>query len=249
MSTHGNLSQYYHLYGFRGVLAMGRNRLLGRPTEITAHPPGIESPVQIRVRTSDELVYRNVLLRGEYAFDLPFSPKVIVDAGANIGTTSIYFAHKYPGAKIVAVEAETSNFEMLIKNVRSYPQITALKAALWNHDGEISVSEPDSASGAGGKWGFVTHEGKGSDKVRAITMRTLMREMCIPVIDLAKIDIEGAEQEVFEDPHWLAGLGCLMIELHDRFRPGCTEAVEPALKSFLRTQRGETTFYVRAGGL
>jgi len=76
-------------------------------------------------------------------------------------------------------------------------------------------------------------------------MNTLMREMDIPAIDLAKIDIEGAEQEVFEDPRWLSGVKCLMIELHDRFRPGCSAAVEPAMRGFARVQRAETTFYLR----
>ncbi len=225
---------------------MCANRLFGRPTEFAAYPPGIQQPVHIRINTSDEYVFHHVLAAREYAFDLPFYPKTIIDAGANIGTTAIYFAHKYPEAKIIAIEPEATNFAMLVRNVRPYSQITPVHAALWNRDGEISVGAPDPASGADGKWGCVTHTGAGSDKVRAVTMDTLMREMRIPAIDLAKIDIEGAEQEVFQDTHWLTGLRCLMIELHDQFRPGCTEAVKPALKSFARTQRGETTFYLRA---
>ena len=245
MSIRSGLTKYYGLYGLRGVLAMGGYRLFGRPKEVTAQPPGIQNPVHIRIRTTDELTYRRVLLGLEYAFDLPFSPKTIVDAGANIGTASIYFTHRYPGAKIIAIEAEASNFAVLSKNVRPYPAIIPVHAALWNRDGEISVGEPDPASGAFGEWGFVVREGGPGAKVRAVTMRTLMREMCIRAIDLVKIDIEGAEQEVFEDTRWLTGIGCLMIELHDRFRPGCSEAVERAMQGFARSQRGETTFYVR----
>lgn len=245
MSIRSCLSRYYSLYGLRGVLAMGGYRLFGLPKEITVRPPGIHNPVHIRIKTSDEVVYRDVLLAQQYAFDLPFSPKTIVDAGANIGTTSIYFAHRYPDATIIAIEPEASNFAVLLRNVQPYPLIIPLRAALWNRDGEIVVTEPDPASGASGKWGCVTHEGRGINKVPAITMDTLMRKMCIDAIDLAKIDIEGAEREVFEDTRWLSGLGCLMIEFHDRFRPGCTEAVEPTLQEFVRTQLGETTFYVR----
>ena len=157
---------------------------------------------------------------------------------------SIYFAQRYPDAKIIAVEAEASNFSVLVRNVQPYPAIIPVHAALWNRDGQISVREPNPATGAHGKWGYVTQEGPGP-RVRAVTMRTLMREMRVQAIDLVKIDIEGAEQEVFEDHQWLAGTGCLMIELHDRFRPGCLEAVEPAMRGFTHTQRGETTFYIR----
>jgi hypothetical protein len=76
-------------------------------------------------------------------------------------------------------------------------------------------------------------------------MKTLMREMAIRTIDLAKIDIEGAEIEIFMDTSWLVGMRCVMIELHDRFRSGCRESVEPQMQGFARSQRGETTFYVR----
>jgi hypothetical protein len=82
-------------------------------------------------------------------------------------------------------------------------------------------------------------------KCRAISMRTLMSEMRMPSVDLLKVDIEGAEREVFENCDWMQDIRCLMIELHDRFRPGCTEAVNSVMQGFRRLQRRETTFYVR----
>jgi len=245
MSIRDGLSGYYNNFGIRGVLAISSYRLFARPKEITGHAPGIRNPVHLRLQTTDPSTFAEILLREEYAFNLPFSPKTIVDAGANIGMASVYFAHRYPEAKVIAIEAEASNFAVLARNVQPYRAIVPVHAALWNRDGQISVGAPDPATGASGKWGFVTHECGLGAKVRAITMQTLMREMCIQAIDLAKIDIEGAEQEVFEDTRWLTGMGCLMIELHDRFRPGCSEAVEPAMQGFARSQRGETTFYVR----
>jgi len=186
-----------------------------------------------------------VLLKTEYALDLPFSPRFIVDGGANIGMASIYFARKYPKAKIFAIEPDPSNFALLVNNVRPYRGVLPIHAALWNRDGEIRVREPDPATGAYGEWGYVTREGGSGAKVRAVTMRRLMEEMHIPAVDLAKLDIEGAEREVFEDTGWLHGLGCLMIELHDRFRPGCSEVVDTAMEPFECTLGEETTFYVR----
>jgi FkbM family methyltransferase len=175
---------------------------------------------------------------------LPFTPEVIVDAGANIGMASIFFANRFPAAKIFAIEAEASNFELLTRNVRPYPKITPIHTALWNRDGQISVSEPDPSTGAAGKWGCVTHEGAGV-KVAAITMRTLMRQLQIGSIDVLKVDIEGAEKEVFEACDWVQDIRCLMIELHDRFKPGCSEAVDSAMRGFSKREKGETTFYLR----
>jgi FkbM family methyltransferase len=244
MSMMERLKCYYAIAGVRGVAAITAFRLCGLPKEITVRPPSLSRPMRLRVRTSDPTVYMEIM-RGEYDFDLPFQPKTIIDAGANIGVASIYFANKYPDAKIVAIEAEASNFDVLARNVKPYPSITPIHAALWNRDGEIVVSEPDAVSGASENWAFVTRDGGEGTRVRAVTLPTLMEELRIPVIDVAKIDIEGAEQEMFDDVGWLNGVKCVMIELHDRLRPGCSAAVEPAMQAFERTQRGMTTFFVR----
>src|SRR5437667_11569462 len=105
MSIREGLTGYYNLFGIRGVLAIAAYRLFGRPREIAAYAPGIRNPVHIRIRTTDTSTYSDILVGGEYAFDLPFAPKIIVDAGANIGMASIYFTHRYPDAKIIAIEA------------------------------------------------------------------------------------------------------------------------------------------------
>jgi len=244
MSLRNALAWHYGNLGLRGVLATSAYRLFGRPKEITVQPPGIRNPIHIRVHSSDEAIYAEIMLQGGYAFDLPFSPKTIVDVGANIGLASIYFTHRYPEARIIAIEAEASNFAMLARNVRPYPAIVPVHAALWNRDGEISVGEPDPAAGDAGKWGFITHEGFGA-KVRAVSMPMLMQEMRMPSVDLLKIDIEGAEKEVFETCDWMGNVGCLMIELHDRFKPGCSAAVNGAAQGFSKLERGETTLYVR----
>ena len=78
-----------------------------------------------------------------------------------------------------------------------------------------------------------------------MTMHTLMAEMNLDSIDLLKVDIEGAEKEVFEDCDWMQRVDCLIIELHDRFKPGCSRAVNSVTREFSRSQRGEMTLYTR----
>ncbi len=246
MSILQGLNGYYQTCGVRGVLAISTYRLVGLPKEIRIQPEGVKHAVHLRVRTTDVSVYHEILLRGEYAIDLPSPPKTIVDVGANIGMASLFFAHRYPQARIIAVEAEPSNFTMLTKNVAGYPNIVPIHAALWNKDGEISVSDPDPADGAFGKWGFFTHEGDGV-RVRAVTMPTLMKEKGIESIDLLKVDIEGAEKEVFSECDWMDRVDCLAIELHDRWKPGCTAAVSAVTAGFRKFEKGETSFYVRSG--
>jgi len=235
---------YHRPLGFRGVGAICSYRLFGWPKELVVAPAGIKSPVHLRMRTTDVSVYHEVLLCGQYALDFPYSPKTIVDAGANIGMASLYFANKYPDARIIAIEPEASNFAMLAKNVKPYPNIFPVHAALWNRDGKIGVNPPGSFENPLSKVGFVVREDRGVP-VRAMTVRTLMTEMGLQSIDTLKVDIEGAEKEVFETCDWMDTVNCLMIELHDRFKPGCSAAVDAVAEGFSASKRGETTVYVR----
>jgi FkbM family methyltransferase len=157
---------------------------------------------------------------------------------------SLYYARKYPDARIVAVEAEPSNFAMLTRNVEQYANILPIHAALWKEDGEIAIAASSSSESPLSKVGFVVNEVEGA-LVRAMSMRTLMGETHIDSIDLLKVDIEGAEKEVFEFCDWMGSVRCLAIELHDRFKPGASAAVDSVTGEFIRSQIGETSFFVR----
>ncbi len=69
-----------------------------------------------------------------------------------------------------------------------------------------------------------------------------MRETGIVSIDLLKVDIEGAEIEVFESCPWIKNVQITAIELHERVRPGCSATVTKAAGDFHWDQRGEITF-------
>ncbi|WP_348260957.1 FkbM family methyltransferase [Telmatobacter sp. DSM 110680] len=197
--------------------------------------------MSLRLDTTDMRVFDDVLVKEDYAFGLPSSAKVIVDAGANIGMTSLFYAYKFPSAKIFAVEPELSNFNMLRKNVRAYHNILPIHAALWHSEGRISVStSPDEAFG---HWGFVVSANPGD--VSSITIPSLMRDFGLDYIDLLKVNIEGSEKEVFEACQWQDRIGSVVIELHDHFKSGCTDAVNHALRDFSRSASGYLTWYRR----
>jgi len=100
------------------------------------------------------------------------------------------------------------------------------------------------ASNAHPKGAFEVIE-KGSKSVRAITMDALMNETGIDSIDLLKVDIEGAEVEVFESCAWIGKVRVIAIETHDRLRSGCSSVVQSAANDFRCRQQGEITFFER----
>lgn len=216
-------------------------------------PRGAEVDLTLRVGSTDEACYREIFDLREYHVDFAVDPEAIVDAGANVGLAAVFFAMRFPSARILAIEPEDANFELLLKNVERYPNITPIQAALWNRDESVVVTDPRR-----GAWAFRTRGASDRDdlevagNVVGLSMETLMHAHGLSKIDLLKIDIEGAEKPVFESSAtWLDRVGMICIELHDRFAPGCRETFESALTrdgGFVdRWQQRENLFVARSG--
>ena len=243
MSLWQGLKWYYELCGARGVFAVSSFRLCGRPRALAIVPLQSTHPVYLRIDTSDFCAYRDVLIFRTKSYDpaIPdFNPNTIVDVGAHIGMASISFALLYPTARIIAIEPEPANFAALVRNAAPYKTITPIHAALWRQDGEVTLG----LSNAHPKGAFAIVE-NGVQRVRAITMETAMREAGIHSIDLLKVDIEGAEIEVFEFCPWIGNVRVLAIELHDRIRPECSSVVKNAARDLSYDERGEVTFFAQ----
>lgn len=201
----------------------------------------IKHPFYIRNHSSDVWMFQNVIVKQEYLFAYESPPKYIIDAGANIGMSAIWFANKFPEAKIIAIEPETSNYELLKENCRPYPNISTVHAAVWHKNGEIELLNPGR-----GYYGFVTQDSNqnSTNLVQALTIQQIMADAQINRIDLLKMDIEGAEKEVLENCHpWINKTSSLTIELHDRFKPGCSKSFIECAKYFNKVwQQGENFF-------
>ena len=188
-------------------------------------------PILIRAGTSDILVYNSIIKGKEYQFETEKQPKVIIDAGANIGLAAVYFANKWPNAAIVAIEPEESNYQLLVKNTEQYPNVIAIKAALWDTVGKIDLLD----SGLG-HWGFMTEMSDNLEQIKindikklnsidAVTINKIMHDYHFTEIDILKVDIEGAEKDVFNGAHeWIDTVKSIIIELHERMKTGCNRA-------------------------
>ena len=195
-------------------------------------------PVFIRSATPDLKVALSSLAENEYADIECESPSVIIDAGANIGTSAIFFAMKYPRAKIYAVEPESGNFKMLVKNTSQFENVIPIRAALWGKHERRTVQSRNT-----GHWGYTvaeTHNKTEStgQEIECITMGELMEQHGITEISLLKMDIEGGEKVVLENSaSWINYVKIITIELHDRICAGCSAAFTEATKGFVRFDR------------
>ncbi len=84
------------------------------------------------------------IIREEYKVFMSMeSPKTILDAGANIGTASRFFSNQFPKAEIIAIEPDSENYEILIKNTEYNKNIQCLKGGLWSSDTNLSIVNDD----------------------------------------------------------------------------------------------------------
>jgi FkbM family methyltransferase len=191
---------------------------------------GIKHPIQVRPNTTDRLVFREVFLFKSYAIDWK-EPKIIVDGGGNIGLTSIWFTHQFPDAKIYTIEPSDNNYRQLLKNIAPYTNVTAIHSALWHRDSWLHIwNKTDS------DWAFVVEEcaatQPGAFQAKSIT--SLMQEYNWPIIDLLKLDVEGAERELFlaDYDFWITRTRCIVVELHDWLKPDCSKTVFAAISKY-----------------
>jgi FkbM family methyltransferase len=184
---------------------------------------------QIRKNTTDYLVFKKVFIDMEYNFTFNHGIDYIIDAGANIGASAVYFALKFPAAKIIAIEPETNNFEQLKKNARSYPNIIPVLGGVWSETGAFKIKNEK-----GDSWNFMLEKStdENSDK-RLYTIEELINIYQFPRVDFLKIDIEGAESIVFEKNYqWLSMVKSLSIEFHDFIIPNSSNAFFKALVKY-----------------
>ena len=176
---------------------------------------------RIRLRDGTVLTYR--LNRGDirliaeifgleiYGLPRGFRDLTLIDLGANVGFASVYFAARYGVAYTLAVEPSAESAEVLHTNLRENGITgTVVQAAVGAQDGPgfYAVNEHMPSIG------MLSDVGEPVDVIRMNTL--LDRLPTDDVIDVLKLDIEGAEAAVFgaEDLSWLNRVRLIFIELH-----------------------------------
>jgi FkbM family methyltransferase len=218
----------------RGALVylLARLRRPSRADEPVEIPLSAGHSVSLRDARTDLEIFEQVFLHDDLHSDRFSSPPAyIIDAGAHIGCSSLYYAQKFPGARILAIEAAPQNFTQLSRNIAGHPRIRAVHAAVYHESGEVILANPDAPA-----WEFRVGRPPADslatgNRIRAMTIAELIALSGFPHIDILKIDIEGAERDVFATGAraWLPQVRMITIELHDRYNPGCTDSFRAAV--------------------
>jgi FkbM family methyltransferase len=207
-----------------------------------------QHPVRCRPNTSDIDVFKQIFGGREYrCLDDVHEAKLIIDCGANVGYSTVYFLTRYPNATVIAVEPDPENFALLQANIAPYGQrCRAICSGVWSSNAGLVISE--APFGDGREWARTVREVRPGEApmMKAVDIGGLLEESGEPRISILKIDIEGSEAEVFASNHrqWLDRVDNLVIELHGA---RCKEIFMGAMKgsTFTMAECDELTVCTR----
>lgn len=192
---------------------------------------------RLRSNSSDKDVFSQVFCNWQY---LPLADllklnhieaKTVVDLGANTGMASIYFHEFFPDARYICVEPDSGNMQMLKENTAGIRKKILLHKAIWKSNETVYV---DHRFRDGLEWSAHTssEQQEGDEPVNGITLNKIIADYDLKEISILKIDIEGAEQMLFEGDaykQFLPKVRTICIELHDEAGP--TEPILDKIRS------------------
>jgi FkbM family methyltransferase len=253
------------------IKTLARSRSLGFTRDHFA-PPATESlaayqwrdvPLTYRRGTSDTGLIYNILLKAgqksEYCpppeFRREYSTvRTVLDIGANIGISAVYFSRIFPNADVHAFEPAPRNVAVLARNAAAAGRIHCHAFALGDQDGELSLFDSDDPMNQGG-YSFFEAGTNQQVQTRAPIRKTdnALAALAIQTVDVIKIDTEGAEWEILTtmDPAMLRGVSLIMGELHGRrdfalldylqphFHIGMRKGIEKRLFNFYAIRRDD----------
>jgi FkbM family methyltransferase len=215
--TIGFLRRWVPVMGVRSALAYWvltwrgtAGRLRGGTVRLRMRSP-FSGTFVLRENASDLMTFTDVVVEEVYrpVFEHVRSVKTVVDLGANVGLTSLCFAARWPGCRIIAVEPNAGTFAVLERNLSALVRrgrCQVVRAAIWSRETSlVGDSSVPREKFNGFRVGEATADDDAAgERYPGISMSTLMQRYGISEIDLLKIDIEGAETELFSgDVSWI----------------------------------------------
>jgi FkbM family methyltransferase len=170
---------------------------------------------------------------------------IIIDAGANVGAASIWFARLFPLANILAVEPDAANANVCRLNTRSLPNVKVFEAAIGSGSGRVSLSNPENQA-----WAIQTMRDKDGE-VSVYSISELIQKVQGPAkLLIVKIDIEGFEDDLFKiHTEWVDEAEVIIIEPHDWMAPGVGKSLNfqkaIAKRNFELLISGDNIIYIR----
>jgi FkbM family methyltransferase len=139
---------------------------------------------------------------------------------------------------------------MLVRNLKPYgSRCVPIAKAVWSSNSELLALADDYRDGREWARRVVRTSTPGKNHVATVTLAELVAGLGGRRVSILKMDIEGAESEVFRDTtdSWLRFVDCIVVELHDRDDESQFHAVVND-REWVKNRYGELTVALRSQG-
>ena len=191
--------------------------LRGRIWPVFLH--GQNQPIYLRLGSSDGFVLEEIFVTKVYEPVISAKlgeVKQIVDLGANAGFSVRLWRQQFPQARVIAVEPDPGNFSACKKNADALGDnnhVQLVQACVSDRAGKVYLDR------SAEECAFMMTDQKIGEPIDALPLTTIL-DQCNAAqnVDILKVDIEGAERELFADcTVWIERVGSIMIELHPNY--------------------------------
>lgn len=216
--------------GMAGTMKVVVHRLLGFK-RVLVHVNDIGRVILVRLNNCDLPLLYDIFCTDECEIRLSWTPKTVVDLGANIGLTALKLKKQFPSAKVIAVEPDAHTAEVCASNLKHLPDCMVLHRAVGFESASVVCTNPQAQAISRR---FRACNSEASESIGTISIGTILAQYeCSPPV-LIKMDIEGAEEECFQHAdEWLESVQAVLVEPH-------SERIEETIRRTL-TKHGFST--------
>lgn len=187
-----------------------KQRILSTPRYTEGTCNFLERPIKFVDSASCHFIYQEIFEQEIYKFQTTNVRPYIIDAGANIGLSVIYFKKLFPAAIITAFEPDPKVYNTLCDNIKTFgfQDVVCLNKALWDKETVLDFY----TEGADAGRVSIADDKEKLTRVFTVSLRNYIKDK---KVDFLKIDIEGAETTVIKDcGDLLQNVDRLFVEYH-----------------------------------
>ena len=192
----------------------------------------------IKINNLEPSVVDNLTILQLKNYHINFTPEIIFDVGANVGSFTISFSQLFPDTKVYAFEPVKHTFKLLSKNVENLSNVIPTNIGLSNKNkSNIPIGLPSIPDGVEHNFGRSTihkYEGKPIDYIDLYKFSEVCKLNNITP-DIVKLDVEGCEYEILkeaEESGILDKIKLIYIELNKEYKEYTNKCIKLLSKYF-----------------
>lgn len=183
-------------------------------SEVSLDVSAFDAVFPVRMRKSDVFTLAEIFHDREYAVYTPLPRRpLVLDCGANIGLSAIWFLCRFAGSRVHVFEPSPDNFRFLKLNLGGRDDVVVNRAAVGKETGRVTLHVAEHGAMHSVR---DASAGEATVSVDCLNLAEYMRDRSISKVDLLKLDVEGSEMDVVEGlGDRIDDIGVIVGELHE----------------------------------